>query len=153
MTHKSYLASLILCFVHGDGTSDLKGWRQGLHEVKHEPVAHYRWSVGNDDPLPFLAIKTSHISLSDLASIWGVGQCSLLIRHFTIFKKFLKFIYFERARDGGGAEREEDRESEAGSVLTAESPMRGSNLQTVRSWPEPKSDPQLTEPPRCPQTF
>ena len=58
------------------------------------------------------------------------------------FKKIM-FIYFERERQSmswGGAEREEDRGSEAGSVLTAESPRWGSNSQTVRSGPEPMSD-------------
>ena len=34
----------------------------------------------------------------------------------------------------------------------AENPMRDSNPQTARSWPELKSDAQLTEPPRCPCT-
>ena len=34
---------------------------------------------------------------------------------------------------GGGAEREGDRGSEVGFVLTAESPTWGSNTQTVRS--------------------
>ena len=29
--------------------------------------------------------------------------------------------------------------------------MRGLILRTQRSWPEPKADAQLTEPPRCPQ--
>ena len=50
----------------------------------------------------------------------------------------------------GGAETEGDTESEAGSRLWAVStdPMRGSNSQTVRSWPELKSDAQPTEPPR-----
>ena len=43
----------------------------------------------------------------------------------------------------GGAEREGDRESEADSVLTAESPMWRLNLRTVRLQPEPKSDTQL----------
>ena len=49
---------------------------------------------------------------------------------------FTFFIYYEerereRERErtsGGGAEREEDRGPYVGSVLTAESPMRGSNL-------------------------
>ena len=41
---------------------------------------------------------------------------------------------------GGGAEREGDRRTEVGSVLTAESPMQGLNSGTVRSGPEPKSD-------------
>ena len=40
----------------------------------------------------------------------------------------------------GGAEREGDRGSEAGSALSPQSPTRGSNSQTTRSWPEPKSD-------------
>ena len=42
------------------------------------------------------------------------------------------FIYFERDRDstsGGGTEREGDRESQAGSVLPAQSPTWGSNSQ------------------------
>ena len=39
-----------------------------------------------------------------------------------------------------GAERDGDRGSEAGSVLTAESPTQGSNSPTVRSRPELKSD-------------
>ena len=37
-------------------------------------------------------------------------------------------------------EREGDRGSEVDSALTAESLMQGSNSQTVKSWPELKSD-------------
>ena len=51
---------------------------------------------------------------------------------------------------GGEAEREGDTESEAGSGPSAQSATRGLNPQTVRSCPEPKSDAQPTEPPRCP---
>ena len=62
------------------------------------------------------------------------------------------FIYFwERQRQsvsGGGAEREGDTEPEAGSRLQAVSTEP--DTQAVRSWPEPKSDAQPTEPPRCP---
>ena len=57
------------------------------------------------------------------------------------FEKFLKFIYFERERERenkGGAEREGKRESQSDSFLSAQSPMRGSNPQTMRSCPEPK---------------
>ena len=52
------------------------------------------------------------------------------------------FIYFKKERERGrererpsgeGAEREGDRGSEAGSVLTAESPLQGLNSQTMRS--------------------
>ena len=48
-------------------------------------------------------------------------------------------LVFEREREmmmmmsRGGAEREGDRRSEVGSVLTAESLIRGLNSQTVRS--------------------
>ena len=48
------------------------------------------------------------------------------------------------------AEKEGKREPQAGYLLTADSPKQGLNLQTARSWPEPKLDPQLTEPTRCP---
>ena len=53
----------------------------------------------------------------------------------------------------GGAERERERQNQKqapGSELAAQSPTRGLNSQTVRSWPEPKSDAQPTEPPRHP---
>ena len=38
-----------------------------------------------------------------------------------------------------------------GSALTAVSPMQGSNSGTMSSWPELKSDAQLTKPPRHPK--
>ena len=70
---------------------------------------------------------------------------------------FFMFTYFrERDRQnmsGGGAERERETQNPKqapGSELSAQSPMRGLNSQTLRSGPEPKSDAQLTEPPRHP---
>ena len=61
----------------------------------------------------------------------------------------LKKIFTLRKREStgeGGARREGERESQAGSALSAQSPMRGLNSQTVRSWPEQKSDAyKLTE--------
>ena len=50
------------------------------------------------------------------------------------------FIYFERDRDSmsrRGADREGERDSKAGFVLSANSLMQGSNSRTVWSWPEP----------------
>ena len=63
------------------------------------------------------------------------------------------FIYFwgrEREREcvwAGvwGTERDTHTESEA------QDPTRGSNSQAARSWPESKSDVQLTEPPKSPR--
>ena len=57
------------------------------------------------------------------------------------------FIYF-REREStrmswGGAERERETQNPKqalGSELSAQSPMRGSNPRTARSWPEPKPD-------------
>ena len=46
------------------------------------------------------------------------------------------FIYFERERESAsrvGAEREEERESQAGSGMSAQSLMQGLNSQTLRS--------------------
>ena len=61
-------------------------------------------------------------------------------------KKFFFFsvCFFERERDTvlveeGQTERETQNPKQApGSKLSAQSPMRGSNLRTARSWPEPK---------------
>ena len=51
----------------------------------------------------------------------------------------------------GQRERETQTLKQApGSELSAQSPKRGSDSQIVRSWPELKSEAQLTEPPRRP---
>ena len=49
---------------------------------------------------------------------------------------------------GGGAEREgaHNLKQALGSELSAQSQTRGSNSWSARSWPEPKSDAQPTEP-------
>ena len=69
------------------------------------------------------------------------------------------FIYFwqrerktEHERGRGRERRRETQNSKQapGSELPAERPKRGSSSQTARSWTKPKSDAQLTEPPRCP---
>ena len=71
---------------------------------------------------------------------------------------FLMFIYFwdreRQSMNGGGSEREGDKNPKQapGSELSAQSPTQGSNSRTVRSWPEPKSDAQPNEPPRCPES-
>ena len=49
------------------------------------------------------------------------------------------FIFESESVSGGGAEKEGDRGSKVGSMLTAE-PYAGPNSQTTRSSPEPKSD-------------
>ena len=48
------------------------------------------------------------------------------------FKSFLN-VYFLESANRGGAQREGDVESEAGSKLSAQSLTWGSNSQTVRS--------------------
>ena len=72
-------------------------------------------------------------------------------------KKFFFNVYlFLRQREteqerGRVRERETQNLKQApGSELSAQSPTRGSNSRTARSWPEPKSFAQPTEPPRSP---
>ena len=75
---------------------------------------------------------------------------------FIFFNVFIYFLDRERqSMSRGGAEREGDTDSEAGSRLWAVStePDVGPELRnsgTVRSWPELKSDTQPTEPSRNP---
>ena len=68
---------------------------------------------------------------------------------FIIKNFFLMFIYFwDNARDrvqAAEGQTEGDTESESGSRLSAVSPVPDAefqlrNSQTVRSWPEPRSD-------------
>ena len=67
-------------------------------------------------------------------------KCSFFL-FFNIFFNF--YLFWEREREqarewGKGKERRE-RESQAGSEPTAQSPTWGSNPQTASSWPEQKS--------------
>ena len=62
---------------------------------------------------------------------------------FLILKFSISFFYVNLfAREsvsGGGTEREGEREFQAGSRLSAQSPTLGLSPQTMRSWPEQKS--------------
>ena len=66
------------------------------------------------------------------------------------------FILFisetDRASAGEGQRGREtqNRKQAPASEPSARSPTRGSNLRTVKSRPEPKSDAHLTEPPGAP---
>ena len=106
----------------------------------------------------YSSVKNAGIILIGIAtylcSLKNVNCMSICLSSVLTFLFFnlLKNVYFwdrERASNWGkGRERVGDRRSEAGSALTAESPMWGLNLQMVRSWPKPKSRVWcLTEPP------
>ena len=102
----------------------------------------------------FLSSVFYSFQSTGLSPLW----LGLFLGIFLIFS-FLLFIYFETERDRvwageGQRGRETQNPTQApGSELSAWSPMRGSNSQTRRSWPELKSDAQLTEPPRHPCLF
>ena len=113
-----------------------------------------RWLVGSK-----VMVVNWEIWLSLVSKLFGRGdnwkwfikwrpgiiwRLQLSIHYF-----FNVFIYFGEST-AGERQREGDRWSKAGTVLTAASPMQGSDSQTMTSWPEPKSDAQLTEPPRRP---
>ena len=58
----------------------------------------------------------------------------------SLFYFFDVYLFILRERESrGGTEREGDKESQSGSALPMQSPMWGSNSQSLRSWPEPKS--------------
>ena len=67
---------------------------------------------------------------------------------------FFKFIYSDREREResectqvGEGQREGERQSQAGSMLSAQSPLQGSNSQAMT---DQRSDAYPTEPPRLP---
>ena len=85
-------------------------------------------------------IDSSPISLASAISCWFLYQ---ILNLSTLYYLFLSsFIMTERGSEhrqvGKGLEREGDGESQAGSELSEQSPMQGSNSRTMRSWPEPK---------------
>ena len=66
------------------------------------------------------------------------------------------FIYFRETERAGEGQREGDTESPKqapGSKLSAQNRSRGLNSRTTRPRPKPKSDTQLTEPPRRPRFY
>ena len=83
---------------------------------------------------------------------------STLVENHLFF--FLSLFVFERERERErerAGERQRERETQnlkqvAGSELSAQSPMWGSNPQRARSWPELRSDAQSTEPSRLPES-
>ena len=80
----------------------------------------------------------------------AASRKALEITHFILllFSKYL-FIFGRVQLGEGQRERETQNPKQApGSAQSAQSPTRGSNSRTVRSWPEPKPDAELTEPPR-----
>ena len=62
-----------------------------------------------------------------------------LVKFLAHLKKMFIYFWDRESLCRGGAERRGNRESEAGSVLMADSPMQGSDSGTMRSWPKPKS--------------
>ena len=58
-----------------------------------------------------------------------------------------------QSANGGGAEREGDTESEAGSRLQAVSTEPDAGLEFMTARPEPKSAAQPTKPPRRPKSY
>ena len=72
-----------------------------------------------------------------------------------IFNFFNVYLFLRQRESAWAGEGQRERETQnpkqaPGSELSAQSPTRGSNSRTVRSWPEPKSAAQPTEPPRRP---
>ena len=128
------------------------------------------WLLSNSRLSRFLDLCWQLLSFQK-EIVWLLMSYAFLTNFFLGQKKvnniiclfFFKFIYLGRERvcaheSGKGREEGEhkrggtERESPAGSALSAQIPSRGSTSQTVRSCPEPRSrvDAKQIEPPRCP---
>ena len=107
----------------------------------------------------FVPVLNEYLGLNACYNFWVcvcVCKKSVYFYEITLAKSSLTLAYIWRVRMGAdnlflmslflrgrvlaGEGQREDRGSEAGSVLAAESPTRGSNPQALRSWPELKSD-------------
>ena len=79
-------------------------------------------------------------------SSYGNVLWSLLVSGFFFLSLFIYFWDRVKAHvEEGQRERERERESQAGFAMSAQSPMRVSNSQTVSSWPEPKPSRMLNQ--------
>ena len=100
---------------------------------------------GQEDPLMFMFPLCRPIHFPKDKQSLSL-ETFLLVRDFFIFFLSLfilreNFIYLldrGKVQVGGGAEREGERESQAGSRLSRE-PNAGLDSRTLGSWPEPKS--------------
>ena len=122
-------------------------WRAFQTKKSSKRIQHPEQSEGQGGG----GICVRHHKHSATAAGWSRGWSQNKARHlkwvhFIVGKwylnreDFFKFTYFERERTHmHRAEREGERESQAGSSLSAQSSMRGSIPRTMRSWPELKS--------------
>ena len=116
-------------------------WKSVLSRVVSSILGPYSLDASST---PQVLIIKNVVRHCQMFPAMGRGTKLLLVEiHFFVLFCFV-FVLREREGGGGGrgggggggggrAEREGDRRSEVGSVLTAASPMWGSNSQTTRS--------------------
>ena len=99
-----------------------------------------------------LSFRYAHFQADTLAETLSIVKHPILVSAL-LFKSIVFFLslfmYFESKRERecvhtrGEGQKEEETESQAGSLPSVQSPRWGSNSQTVRSWPEPRSSIEL----------
>ena len=99
--------------------------------------------------LIFLSVTVGYCS-PYLDPFWFLSTEFCTFPHINLFLTFTYFWEGDSAHAWRGGRERGGQRIPVGSELSAQSPTRGSNSWTVRSWPELKSDAQPTEPPRCP---
>ena len=141
----------------------------------HQNWTHGLWKTAND----IMGKKWCQLRFVFSFSFWTLGMswtlapfyththntrthtwCSFSLQSLcTCYSTFFFFFnaYFLREREstlGRGREREREKSQAGSTPLSAQSPMQGSNSQTVRSWPKLKSRVGYwpTEQPRRPCT-
>ena len=108
------------------------------YNLKVVPFEHLH--LFSSPPTPHLQ-QPSVCSLFQWAFFFYTPHMGEVIRHLLFYDIIIFFnVYlFILGEWDGRAEREGERESQAGSVLSVQSPTWGSVWQTMRSWSEPKS--------------
>ena len=106
-------------------------------------------------PQILLGHEYFHFPLHPDVHKWKLQKHWSLSFFFLFLKKIFNIDLFFRERDrawaGEGRERgTQNLKQASGSELSAQSLTWGSNPRAGRSWPEPESVAELTDPPRCP---
>ena len=116
-------------------------WGWGREGDTESEAGSRPWAVRRE---PDVGLELTNCEIMTWAKVRHLTDWATQVPHlFLSLKVYLFLRERERQSTRGEGQKEKDTQNPKqapGSELSAQSPTRGLNSQTVRSWPEPKSD-------------